>query len=48
MKVLGLLESEMLIMGKVFDNGFAVETTLRRFLFVKNVLQPTLIEFTSP
>jgi hypothetical protein len=48
MKVLGLLESEMLVIGKVFDNGFVVETTLRRFLFVKNVHQPTLIEFASP
>lgn len=34
--------------AKTFDNGFAVETSLRRFLYAKNVFQPTLIEFTSP
>lgn len=45
--VVGLLERELLVKGKVFDNGFAVETSMKRFLYVRNAFQPTLTEFVS-
>jgi vacuolar protein sorting-associated protein 16 len=48
LKVVGMLESELLAKGKVFDNGFVVETSLRRYLFAKNAFQPTLTEFSNP
>lgn len=47
MNLLGLLEGETIKAGKVFDNGLVVETTMRRFLFARNVFQPQLYEFAS-
>lgn len=48
LSVVGMLESELLLRGQTFDNGFAVETSLRRYLFARNAFQPTLVEFASP
>jgi len=40
---IGLLEGELFVKGTIFDNGFVVETTMKRFLFVRNAFQPQLI-----
>lgn len=48
LEVIKLLESELIIRGKTFDNGFVIETSLKRYLFARNASQPTLIEFISP
>jgi len=32
----------MLKNGKIFDNGFVIQTNLNRFLFVRNAFQPQL------
>lgn len=40
LNILGLLEGETIKKGKVFDNGFAAETSMRRFIFVRNAFQP--------
>ncbi len=37
----------MVVRTKVFDNGLAVETSMRRFLFTRSVFQPQLVEFVS-
>lgn len=47
LKLLGLLEGELIKTGKVFDNGVAIETSMRRFLFAKTVMQPQLYEFAN-
>ena len=47
MGLIGLLEGELVVKGKVFDNGLVVETTMRRFLFTRTVFQPQLVEFAS-
>jgi hypothetical protein len=47
LSLLGLLEGELILRGKVFDNGLVVETSMRRFLFARTVFQPQLLEFAS-
>jgi hypothetical protein len=47
MNLQGLLEGEQVIRGKVFDNGIAIESSMRRFLFTRTVFQPQLTEFAS-
>ena len=47
MNLVGLLQGEQLVKGRTFDNGCAFETTMKRFLFVRNVFQPQVNAFAS-
>lgn len=43
MSLVGLLERENVLQGKVFENGYAILTSYPRFLFVRNCEQPQCV-----
>ena len=46
-KLKGLIETELIIAGKVFENGYAIFTNKNRFLYVRSAYQPQCVEFLS-